>query len=398
MAIENEGAPVADSSPSLVSVIGEMFGDYSDAEPEPEAGSPPVETPESANSSEGTAESEPAGSPPASADPESVPDSSTQSLTDVDPLDGATPLAYTVNGESRTFDGITVLKDGGAIVDPDALAKLQQRISAHDHLYEQQQAQHQKYSDLERLTKWEQTAPDGTKQTLTGAQAVEAMRVNGLQATSALRTIVNVLSDPESFRQLHDVVGSPETGYQLVRNEAAFKQLMREAMLASGEATLQAKAHMATLSVRPPAPDPDAASFAEPTITALMQQAGIANLTPADRAFVQGQFPLYTRPATPQERQAYGHPYVVQPQFIDLLKTLGARAAETAKVATVATDAAKNNQARLAAAAVGKPAARQPARITPTKEPERTRADDFDTMWDRQQAAAAGALRAHAVR
>lgn len=411
---ENAGglaAPV-ESSPSLVSVIGEMYGDYSDSvEPESEAGDPPAEASDPAASSEGTPESAPAGDPPVAADPSRVvPDPSTsEALTDADPLDGSSPLAYTVNGESRTFDGITVLKDGGAIIDPDALTKVQQRISERDHLFEKEQGYQKERDQWDRLATHTFRDNSGAEHTLTGRQGLEALRVEAASDRAALETILpmfgNTAQSQQMFMKMVELVPIDANGNQVPRgdpnhvdyvpilNQAAWKDLTDRSSFAVQKRQFETRQKLGQLAAAPPAAEPDVTSFADGTIDAVMSANGVASLSPADRAFAQKQFALYTRPATPQERAVYGHPYVVQPQFVELLKTLGARAAETAKVATQATEAAKSNQAKLAAAAVGRPAVRQAARITPTVAPERTRSDEFDDAWDRRQAAAAGALR-----
>lgn len=397
MSTENlSGTPApVDNSPSLVSVVGDLYGDYRDAEPDPDAGAPPPSSPETpAPGSEGTDPSAPAGETPAVADAAAVPDASTPD-PDGDPLDGSAPLAYTVNGESRTNDGITVLKDGGAIIDPDAVPKIQRILSERDHLFEKDQQSHQRYTALEKLTEWRTTGADGKESVLTGAPAVEAMRVNAVTTAAVLQTVLKALSDPASFAELHDVVGDETAGYQIVRNERNWNALVRDARNDAREKAGEVRQHVSRLSAPTPPPEPSVADVAMPTVEATITNAQVTGLTAADKTFLASQLPRYVRESTPAERQATNSARVVDASFTDLVKDRAALRADAAKQVTGASDAAKANAAKLAAASVGKRGAPQAPKITPKKEPVATRDDDFDTAWDRLQSASAGAMRAH---
>lgn len=397
LSLSGLAAPTGDQS--LESFVGGIYGDLVSDEPSEPAGAPPAEPTdptEPEQALEGTEESAPAAEPAAEADRATVPDAEAQQEpTELDPLDGAEPLAYTVSGQSRTFDGITRLKDGGAIVDPDAVDKLVRVLGERDHLYEQQQTTYSRLQDLERLTAWNEQGPDGKTRTITGPEAVVAARVTSARSAKALETLVQALESPDRFLQLHDLVQDQAGNWQIVRNETAYKMLLREASLAAGEAAMTARQHFHTMAQPQPAPEPTLAELAPATVKAAIQTAGVTGLTPEDEAFLVGQFPRYVRDATPEERRQYGHPKIVDQAFPQLIKTLAARTVKATTTATTQASAKQANQAKLAAASVGakKPAAapaRRPAN-TPPQQP--TREDDFDAAWDRRMSAMSGVMR-----
>lgn len=393
--IEGGSAAPVDNSPSLVSVIGEMYGDYRDAEPESDAGAPPAETPEgTATDSEGPAASEAAAEPAATPDAESDLDSSAPPVdTDLDPLEGSQPFAYQVDKEARTFEGITVLKDGTAIIDdPNAVQRLQRVIGERDHLFSKDQESYRKYSDLERLSAWQrQTGKDGNGQpvyeTLTGRDAVEASRVALSDAIASNIELRAALQDPETIASL--IAGVDEAG-NIVLHPGGIRNLETRIENARLKAVNSTRAYFAKVAAQPaPAPpEAPAAAHAMPTIETFARDYGVAGLTAEDKQTLAGQFDLYVR-ATPNGR-------VVDPRFLDLMKHTAATRAQTTSIATTASTAARSNAAKLAAAKVGGKQTNAP-RINTPKEPERTRADDFEDLWDKQEKAAAGALKAHAL-
>lgn len=399
--------PVADNSPSVASWLGEQFGDFSDsatAEPEQDAGTPPPAASDIADGSEGADASAPPGSLPREADDSSRPDPSTPEIVpDDDPLDGSRALDYNVDGAAKTFDGITLLKNGAAIIDADQVAQVRQILSKHDFLLAKDQSQHREHQDLLRLTQWPSRNPDGTQRTLSGREGLEAQRVVLAQSLSRDTSTWKFLEDPSKLvslvtvqptgRQYED--GTPE--YQMVVNKTAFDAFKREVALDARDTIGKARDHFSTLATpAPAAPVEDTPeSLASPTIAMYETQFGVTGLTAEDKTFLAAHFPQYLRSSTPEERQQGLGPKVVDPRFLELMKDRAARNANTARVVTTATDAAKANAAKLAAASQGK-GLKQSSKITNTKEPERTREDDFDEAWRNRQRAASGAMRAHA--
>lgn len=399
----NVAVAAPDYSPSLASVVGEMYGDYRDAEPEPESGASPDATPEHAptpTDPEGAPDpSEPAGEPPAVADAEIPPDSDPEGTTgtpDIDPLEGARALDYLVNGETRSYDGITVLKDGGAIIDPERVQDIQRKLGERDHLYEQNRAQFAQYSALDKATAWLTKDASGKEITLTGLPAAEARQValsRALGVTETLRPFLEGTADPYEYLML-------DANNQIVWNPHALKTLRDRAEVNVGRRELQARQHFARFgNVMPAQPAAPAApvsveSVAMPTVELTMQQLNVGALGDTTKQFLASQLPRYVRDTTPAEKEQGFGPRVVDASFGELVKREAANVAASSRMASTATSAAKSNASRLAAAATGAKGGKQPPKIAPQKTPVPSRADDFDTLWDRQEKAAAGALRA----
>lgn len=402
MAIGTEGdSTTAQDGPSLADDIGAMFGDMipvASESPELDAGSPPADalpTPDGSEGAEPAAEL--AGSPPADA-AAATPDQAAPNPTDDDWKKDATPLTYTVDGQARAFDGIQVLKDAdgkplGGIVAPESIAEIEQRLADRDHLIEQRQAQYEKAQEWERLTTWKDRDAQGNERTLTGPQAVEESRVVNVRNATVLETVLTALNDATSFDGLVDLIQDPATGkISVVRNQAAFDRLMKDAHVSARERGMEVRANFAKSAAPQPAPEASVQDSAMPTVEATIASANVTGLTVEEKAFLADQLPNYVRPTTPQERQQYGTTRIVDAKFTALVKTLGARAAQTASVATAASTASRDNAARLAAAAIGK----RP--VTPTRTPTPTpkvdeRQQANDDAWDMQEKAAAAAIR-----
>lgn len=402
MAIGTEGdSTTAQDGPSLADDIGAMFGDMipvAGESPELDAGSPPADalpTPDGSEGAEPAAEL--AGSPPADA-AAATPDQAAPNPTDDDWKKDATPLGYTVDGQARSVEGIQILKDAagqpiGAIVDPAFVPELQQRLADRDHLLEQRQAQYEKTQEWERLTTWKDKDAQGNERTLTGAQAVEESRVVNVRNATVLETVLTALSDVTAFDGLVDLIQDPATGkITVVRNQAAFDRLLKDAHVSARERGMEVRANFAKSTAPPPPAEASIQDIAMPTVEATIASAKITGITAEEKQFLAEQLPHYVRPATPQERQQFGSARIVDAKFTALVKTLGARAAQTASVATAATTATKDNAARLAAAAIGKrPVAATRTPTPPPKVDERQQAND--DAWDMQEKAAAAAIR-----
>lgn len=405
---ENAGAVAApvDNSPSLASVIGEMYGDYSDVEQESPEGAPPSTTPDTPAASEGTAASEPAGAPPVEADAPLVPDTSIQPTADTDPLDGSRPLDYTVDGHARTYDGITVLKDGGAIIDPDALERVQKVFSERDHLFEKDKQTHERYSTLERAIEWRTKGADGKEQVVGGLDAAVAWRLHAGQMHARNLVYSNaidaIVKDPSNFAKLYTIFTDAkgeygEVGAQYVLpNQKGFADLKEDAERFARETALTMREQFPKVIAAPPPAEVPLEQLAPDTVALYEKDHKITGLTAEDRKDLAEMLPRYSRPSTPEERQAGHGARVIDGSFLGVMKRYASQNANTATTAAAAASAATSNAAKLAAAARGRPVTQAP-RIAPTKEPKRTRSDDFDDNWDRQERASAGALKSHAL-
>ncbi len=271
----------------------------------------------------------------ASTDPASEPSAPVASTPE--PVPDAQPFTYTVDGQARTIEGAMVLPGDGLYVPEAQIPHFQQLASTAVTLERQNRELYDKTQQWERLTTWEQTGADGTPQTLTGPAAVEAMRVNSLQGARALQTIVDALNDPERFNQLVQLEQTPDGQIVVRQNEQMFNLLRREAMLASNEAAMQARTHMATLSKAPPPPEPSLDDLALPTVKAHVQAFKITGLTAEDEQYLAKHLPRFVRNATPQERQQHGHPKIVDETFREFVQDRAAIRAAAVKAAQTST-------------------------------------------------------------
>ncbi len=397
--MNDQGASVA-SPTTLGDEIGALLGEGSWTDTDgpsssDAAGDTPAERQEPQSDTpapEGTTDAERAGAPPADA-AEATPDESPTPVPTADEDDllaGAVPLTYTVNGESRAFDGVQVLKDNaGAIVTPEALQLLTRRLGERDHLFEQGQARDKKYSDLERLTEWRTKGADGKEISLTGREAVEASRVALGHALAEAQTYRAILSDPMRIAGLLVHLGDgkfahDETAFKLVNAELANLKYGVE----SG--VRQQIGQMATQLSAPPAPP---TSFSQEQLTELApqavewvaKQAGISGLSADSTATLELLAPNYIRPSTAEELRAQPniHARVDEARFAPVVQRIFAQQAQVAKTVSVNADAAKTNAAKMAAALRGK---RPAAPTTPTREPDQS-ASRSDELWALQERA-----------
>jgi len=404
--MSTEGTSVASpTEPTLGDEIGALLGEsWSDSDgpsSSDAAGDTPAErqdTPADTQVPEGTTDAERAGAPPADA-AESQPDPSTtpSPTADEDLLAGAVPLAYTVNGESRTFDGIQVLKDNaGAIVSPEALQLLTRRLGERDHLFEHGQARDKKYSDLEKLTEWRITR-DGRQEVMSGAAAIE-MRELGLELLKAeVSELRGMFDQPPTKWLAQDEQGN------IVWNKDAFTEwnrgLSQAQKIAYHEGKSRFSQHIATAT----APAAPPTTLAPEQLTSLAPQAvdfaasvsQITNLTPESKELLTELAPRYLRVANAddiKENPALkpGQP-VVDASFTAVVKRIHANQAKAATVVQVNDKAAKDNAARMAAALRGQ-RPKQNAAVTQTREPDPA-ASRSDELWALQERAVNGGRR-----
>ena len=402
------GTSTADHGSSLADDLSAFLGNSlgSGESPEPDAadaGAPPadgdapaLET--SSAASEGANAAERAGEPPADAASE-TPDQGTPAVDD-DPLAGSEPATYTVNGQTRTFDGLTKLGDKGAIVSAEAYPKLIQRLSERDNLYERQQSAYQRTVALENqlneLTKWTVKGQNGqADRVLTGAEAVEEQRVIMARTLESLRVFSSALTDPDTFASLVTVVPDQAGNPQIAIDQTALRYLQTAAENAAIKGESRVRAAMAqlrsALTAAPSRSDAPASSgtvdaaVASQTVDHFASDMGVTNLTDADKKSLAASLPRYVRPATNEERAQLGPDVrtVVDGSFRELVEHFSKLRTEAAASAKSSATAARENERRLAAAAVGgkKQPAKKPA-SSASRQSDSSRSSDGSKAWD----------------
>lgn len=363
---------------SLSDHLSDMLGDIGDAPespaetpaPEPGTSPEPDAAPAEVAPPDVPAEAEPKSEVAAPA-AEPAPDAPVEPVPpDADPLKDATSLTYTVNGQSKTYDGIRVLGETGAVIDIKDLPDLQRKLGERDHLFEANQHLYQKTQQYDGLR-----FVDSNKQEHRGIAAFAASQVEVARVRAGAAALLNTIL--EAF---------PGDEHKAAR-EAVFKGIDREAENAGLKAerdfgrTLQAQ----TVEANEPQEIDRAVQF-----TVGKMKEAYPHFTPEDEAaariFLEAAPEVYFPKANPQQAMQAG----VRPgQRIALYDRMtrwaedrsqmrlaqNKRDEDFKKTQAQAPQHAKENAAKLAAAAAG----RKP--VTPTARP--VAKDDKDTRSQR---------------
>lgn len=390
------GSEEQNAGPSLEEFVGQEFGDFTPAKddastPEPTpalAGAAPADAPPPDAPAADAPPPTPATTAPATTD--APPDAATAAD---DPLAGSTSLSYRVDGQEKTYDGIKILKDGGAVISDDAtLADLQRKLGERDHLAGTNATLYKNSQALERLTEWKTTGADGKESVLTGRQGIEAQRVVLGQTLATLQVLAPIFQT----KDLRDHLVRSEDG-AVTFSPQFVESLKLRSDVAERDARDAIRTHMATLatgSAESAAPDIGAIAPQVIQQTVATLGADIKALTPESVAFLTDLLPRFIRPATPEDRRlnpalTLGES-VVDTQFHKLVEQQVAQRKSVADTARTTATATMANAARLAAARP-KPAAPKPA--VPQK-PTDTRVKDADAGWDMMEGLALSRLKA----
>jgi hypothetical protein len=330
--------------------------------PDDPAASPPQ--PEHPGSSEGAS---PAGSPAAStasatgdddhptSRPASSASTSAVAATDpaapapeTDPLAGAEPFTYPVDGETRTMDGAFRIPGEGLYVPEDKVPQFQLIATQAATLDRQNRELYTKQQELERLSTWQTQRQDGYK---TGRLAEHRHRhPHGTGGDrSAARLVARSLA---TISVLNDVLRDPGqlVDYELVDptngDQGSSGDRARRALRATSRPRSRtrsfgpskvARSHLTTLSAPPAAPAASPEDHAPATIKAILAEHKITNLTDKDRQLVESEFPRYV------VRDANGKITGYDPRLIEVIKHTAALRAEQKQVASSAEAAGKFN-------------------------------------------------------
>lgn len=405
-------APV-DTSPPLADVVGQMFGDVESfgssgesAElPASDAGTTPApETPETAPD----AAAEHAGTTPADAasDPAAPAESD-------DFLKDAKPLPYTVDGEEKSFEGITYLgPDRGAFITPENLAKVQDRLQQADRLYAQDQARYRdtqqlkaEHQALTKLTEWSYTNRDGQKVTVTGPQAMAAREADVARTKAANAVFASVFAQGMDLSNMLREVRNSDGSVSIVWSDEAINVLKREAALSEKEAVFGVRSRFAEIANRPaevaaPAPltDQQLTDLAPQAVEIAATFAKITDLSEESKQTLALMAPRYIRLSTPEElrQQPDIAVRVDERAFAPVVQRIHASQKNVASAAQSAAEAAKQNAASLAAAAAGKRPAPRPG-VQPQPQAQQTPNEDpAVSAWAARERAQAAAMRQRA--
>lgn len=289
-----------------------------------------------------------------------------------DPLANAKPFTYTVDREARPFEGIRVLadKDGkieGAIVEPQAIQKLQDRLQRADFLEGQDKARYEKMREFESVTF---KVGDVEHK---GMAAVEQFATENAKLSAAVKLLASVLEDPEKLIPLAYAVQNNDT--------TEMARLTREIGLVAKEATWKARESWGQAqrqTVERAGQEQERSQITSQAITGAVQHWAQQHpaLTKDDVEKAVAHFSRVgtsiVRPATPDEAKAAGvkpgELVIDHPVIFEWLKDRAELRAQQADATKNAQKAATENAAKLAATARGKkPTPAAPAKAA--KEP-----------------------------
>ena len=312
----------------------------------------------------------------ATPEPTGVPDATGEPVADTtpeepDPLANAKPFDYTVDGQSKVYDGIKVLsdKDGnlqGAIIEPAALKDVQYRIQRGEYLEGQNKALYEQTKAFDAITFTDRA----TNQQLKGLAAVESYVVENAKQHAALTLLADTLENPDKLVALALAVQSGDTSplralterlaliaeNATYKTKASFGQTLQQAK--AQEASTQDRAQVTTTALTN-AVEHWAKQF--PSLTKDDTQKAIAYFSKIGSAIV--------RPATPDEATTAGVKpgdlIIDHPVLYEYLSDRASLRQDAIARSTAAQQAAQENAAKLAAAARGTKPKPAPTKAAP---------------------------------
>lgn len=225
-----------------------------------------------------------------------------------EPTVEAKPFEFVVDGKIQALEGAAYVPGEGVFV-PDAQVPALRRMAAQAVTLERQNKDLASYKrELDGLTEWKTTGPDGKEVSLTGRQGVEALHVAHGTTKAALESVVAIFAkSPTEF------IAQNEKG-EIVWDPRALRQLSLEAKDAERTAQDAIRTKFPTSHSRPatPAasPSPEAPSVdwtrtAPVIVQKTAEDAGldVSGLTADDQTFLAGMVPRFARPATAQDQE-----------------------------------------------------------------------------------------------
>ncbi len=192
------GTATESSATPFEASVGELFGDYSSGGESPEltdeeTGTTPETPAAGAENETGSATAEtatPDGTTTTSDG--ATPDAAT--AADANWLTETTAAQYVVNGVSIPVEDIRVFKEGGAVIQPEALPNVLSKLAERDQLTERVRTREQEYQTLSKVSEW--TGPDN--QTVTGPQAaIERIVAHAAVLAENQLLVDEILSSPD---------------------------------------------------------------------------------------------------------------------------------------------------------------------------------------------------------
>lgn len=392
-------ADVSSAPSEFEAGVGELFGDFTSSggeSPEPEstsaAGTTPAEPAAGTDSETGTPDAAAGDDATRGASDGTTPETPPADATaELDPFADTTPLTFVVNGQPMTNEGIRVFKEGGAVIRPEALPDIQNRLAERESLFARNRAQSVEYQTLAKALEW----TDDAGKTFSGPEAAIELRITGAGLFAENKLLVDTLTDPTrlaSILALEDVPdGKGGVTQRIVVNPDALKTLQRENSLQQRELTAQIRDHYKGVlaeASKPQAPAIDFTAEAPRLIGAIATtlKLDVSLLTAGDRKILSEALPDQTK---------NGLASVVWQGWVkDRLQDRAQQKAASTTLVESTTRAAKEGAVRMAAAARGVKQTPKPVVVAPkVPTPQQERATNEGELVDLLLSSGASALR-----
>lgn len=386
-AVERESQPDAKWESTLSSALNDLSSEGVDLNaPVPaDDGAPAPTTTQAETPSSGNAPSPATGDAAVVTPPSRTPaKAETAQPQDDDPFKDAKPMAYMVNGESRSLNGTFHLPGEGVYIPEAEVPAFQMLASRADALSTQLDSLTAEQQALNPLLSW---TPPGANQPVSGRAAIEALHLSRAELMAEVKAYQTMLSDPENLRNF---LVANEDG-SLAWNQLGAKNFLLELDLTKQRVGSAIRDHFAKFGAQSAPANPASPSFdarakgAEIVDLAIKNSADsptwAAHLSPEDKTFLAGIAHRYVRPATAEDVRKnpalkVGSPFL-EGEFIDLTRERGMKAGEAARAASTAAEANKFNQGMNGGK---KPVA--PPKRPPSQPPATAKKPSKQDQWD----------------
>lgn len=395
-------AEVSSAPSELEQSVGQMFGDFTSdggETPEPEstsaAGTTPAEPAAGTETETATPDAAAGDGTTTAASDGTTPDTPPATEpAETDPFADTTPATFMVNGKPHTSEDIRVFKEGGAVIRPEALPNVLNRLSERESLFERNRAQSVEYQTLAKATEW--TDQESGK-TYTGPEAAIELRVSAASLFAENQLLVETLSDPiklAGILALEDVPdGKGGMTQRVVLDPTALEHLKTKNELAQNKISAEIRKHFAGVLAEASKGAPPAIDF---TAEAPRLIAEIAKASNLDAALLTASDRKILTEALPDQAKGGKASVVWQGWVKERLQDRAAAKAQQSAVVDSTAKATKEAQARMAAAARGvKPITRAPVVAPKAKvpTPQEERAVDEGQLFDAMLSSGAKAMR-----
>jgi hypothetical protein len=307
-----------------------------------------------------------------------------------DPLAGTEPFTYTVNGETKTLDGVFRVPGEGLLVPEDKVQIVEQLAERADTLDRVSREYQSRNAEYERLSEWRTQGADGKEQVYQGRDGLVAMRVE-LGTRAASMDVLTSILKPNAQGQyvnLAKLVTTQQNArgeLEIIPDPDVLERLLLQSDLAERDARDAIFREVGQLSQPSTSTSsaPDYSAQAAQVIEAAAQSGKFDSkaLTDRDKGFLAAQLPRYVRTVTEDDRRMNPSlrvgSAIVDASFTQVVKDRAEMRTEASKSAIAAEKAGKHN-AGMQKGRQPAPTQRQTTPPAPTVDAGKSRKPDWD--------------------